>query len=136
MFVNTTTSTTSTRFPFQRSVTVLALTAALSACSVLKEDKIDYKSAVRTPTLEIPPDLSQLRRESRFAFESTSATAAGFQNASTRVVDAGTASNTLGKVKMERQGDQRWLVAAMPVDQVWRAWRELCTADGFAWTTD
>ena len=124
------------QFPFQRTVTVLAITVALSGCSVLKEDKIDYKSAVKTPTLEIPPDLSQLRRESRFAFESTSATAAGFQSASTRVADAGTASNTLGKVKMERQGDQRWLVAAMPADQVWTALREFWTGNGFPLTTD
>jgi outer membrane protein assembly factor BamC len=136
MFVNNATIASLAPFPFQRTVTLLAITAALSGCSVLKEDKIDYKSAVKASTLEIPPDLSQLRRESRFAFESTSATAAGFQNASTRVADAGTASNTLGKVKMERQGDQRWLVAAMPADQVWPALREFWTANGFPLTTD
>ena len=88
MFVNNATIASLAPFPFQRTVTLLAITAALSGCSVLKEDKIDYKSAVKASTLEIPPDLSQLRRESRFAFESTSATAAGFQNASTRVADA------------------------------------------------
>jgi outer membrane protein assembly factor BamC len=110
--------------------------AALSGCSVLQEDKIDYKSAVKAPTLVVPPDLSQLRKESRFAFESTSATAAGFQSASTRVADAGTASNTLGKVKMERQGDQRWLVTALPADQVWTALREFWTANGFPLITD
>ena len=136
MFVNNATIASLAQFPFQRTVTVLAITAALSGCSVLKEDKIDYKSAVKAPTLEIPPDLSQLRRESRFAFESTSATAAGFQGASTRVADAGTAANNLGKVKMERQGDQRWLVAAMPADQVWPALREFWTANGFPLTTD
>ena len=136
MFVNNATIASLAQFPFQRTVTVLAITAALSACSVLKEDKIDYKSAVKAPTLVVPPDLSQLRRESRFAFESTSATAAGFQSATTRVADAGTAANTLGKVKMERQGDQRWLVAAMPADQVWPALREFWTANGFPLTTD
>ena len=136
MFVNNATLASLAQFPFQRTVTVLAITAALSACSVLKEDKIDYKSAVKAPTLEIPPDLTQLRRESRFAFESTSATAAGFQSASTRVADAGTASNALGKVRMERQGDQRWLVVAMPADQVWTALREFWTANGFPLTTD
>ena len=136
MFVNNATIGSLAPSPFQRTFTVLAITAALSGCSVLKEDKIDYKSAVKAPTLEIPPDLSQLRRESRFAFESTSATAAGFQSASTRVADAGTASNSLGKVKMERQGDQRWLVAAMPADQAWTALREFWTANGFPLTTD
>ena len=136
MFVNYATLASLAPFPFQRTVTVLAITAALSGCSVLQEDKIDYKSAVKAPTLVVPPDLSQLRRESRFAFESTSATAAGFQSATTRVADAGTAANTLGKVKMERQGEQRWLVAAMPADQVWPALREFWTANGFPLTTD
>ena len=102
----------------------------------MKEDKIDYKSAVKAPSLEIPPDLTQLRRESRFALESTSASAAGFRNASTQVSDAGTAANTLGKVRMERQGDQRWLVANIPADQVWAALREFWTANGLALTTD
>ena len=136
MFVNNATIASLAQFPFQRTVTVLAVTVALSGCSVLQEDKIDYKSAVKAPSLVVPPDLTQLRRESRFAFESTSATAAGFQSANTRVADAGTASNTLGKVKMERQGDQRWLVAAMPADQVWPALREFWTANGFPLTTD
>lgn len=136
MFVNNATIASMAQFPFQRTVTVLAIAAALSGCTILKEDKIDYKSAVKAPSLEVPPDLSQLRKESRFAFESTSATAAGFQSASTRVADAGTASNTLGKVKMERQGDQRWLVATMPADQVWPVLREFWTANGFPLTTD
>ena len=136
MFVNNATIASLAPFPFQRTVTVLAITVALGGCSVLQEDKVDYKSAVKAPTLVVPPDLSQLRRESRFAFESTSATAAGFQSASARVVDAGTASNTLGKVKMERQGDQRWLVTSMPADQVWPALREFWTASGFPLTTD
>ncbi|MCU4122006.1 hypothetical protein N8A90_23300, partial [Variovorax sp. N23] len=46
---------------------LLALIASLSACSVLESDKIDYKSAGKAPTLEVPPDLSQLSRENRYA---------------------------------------------------------------------
>lgn len=124
------------QFPIRRTSTVLALSVLLGGCSVLKEDKIDYKSAVKAPTLEIPPDLSQLRRESRYALESTSASAAGFRSAGNRVTDAGTASNTLGKVRMERQGEQRWLAVAMPADQVWPALREFWTANGFPLVAD
>lgn len=136
MFVNNDHMATMIRFPLKRTAIVLALSLLLGACSVLKEDKVDYKSAVKAPSLEIPPDLTQLRRESRFALESTSASASGFRNASTQVSDAGTAANTLGKVRMERQGDQRWLVAAMPADLVWTALREFWTANGLALTTD
>jgi outer membrane protein assembly factor BamC len=122
--------------PFKRTATVLALAGLLSGCSVLQEDKIDYKSAAKAPTLEIPPDLTQLRKESRYAIESTSATASGFQNAGSRVVDAGTAANALGPVRIERQGNQRWLVASLPADKVWEPLREFWTSNGFVLVTD
>ena len=122
--------------PFKRTATVLAFASLLSACSVLQEDKIDYKSATKAPTLEVPPDLTQLRKESRFAIESTSATASGFQNAGSRVVDAGTASNALGPARIERQGNQRWLVVSLPADKVWEPLREFWTSNGFVLVTD
>lgn len=122
--------------PFKRTATVLALASLLSACSVLQEDKIDYKSAAKAPTLEVPPDLTQLRKESRYAIESTSATASGFQNAGSRVVDAGTAANALGPVRIERQGNQRWLVASLPADKIWEPLREFWTSNGFVLVTD
>jgi outer membrane protein assembly factor BamC len=84
----------------------------------------------------VPPDLTQLRKESRYALESTSNTASGFQNAGSRVVDAGTAANALGPVKIERQGNQRWLVASLPADKIWEPLREFWTSNGFVLTTD
>jgi outer membrane protein assembly factor BamC len=122
--------------PFKRTATVLALASLLSGCSLLQEDKIDYKSAAKAPTLEIPPDLTQLRKESRYAIESTSATASGFQNASGRVVDAGTAANALGSIRIERQGNQRWLVSSQSADKVWEPLREFWTSNGFVLVTD
>jgi outer membrane protein assembly factor BamC len=122
--------------PFKRTATVLALASLLSACSVLQEDKIDYKSAAKAPTLEIPPDLTQLRKESRYAIESSSSTASGFQNAGSRVVDAGTAANALGPVRIERQGNQRWLVTSLPADKIWEPLREFWTSNGFVLVTD
>ncbi len=103
---------------------------------MLQEDKLDYQSAAKAPTLEVPPDLTQLRKESRFSIESTSATASGFQNAGSRVVDAGTAANALGAVRIERQGSQRWLVASLPADKVWEPLREFWTSNGFVLVTD
>jgi outer membrane protein assembly factor BamC len=122
--------------PFKRTATVLALATLLSGCTMLQEDKIDYKSAAKAPSLEVPPDLTQLRKESRFALESTSNTASGFQNAGSRVVDAGTAANAMGPVRIERQGNQRWLVASLPADKVWEPLREFWTGNGFVLTTD
>ena len=136
MFVNTTPFLTLSSIPFKRTASILSLAALLSACAALEEDKINYKSAAKAPTLEVPPDLTQLRKESRYAIESTSATASGFQNAGSRVVDSGTATNTLGNVRLERQGNQRWLVAAMPADKLWEPLREFWSSNGFTLVTD
>ena len=136
MFVYSSLIDTLSRAPLKRTTCVLALATALSACSVLQEDKIDYKSAAKAPTLEIPPDLTQLRKESRFAIESTSATASGFQSAGSRVTDSGTAANALGNVKMERQGQQRWLVVSLSADKVWEPLREFWSSNGFVLVTD
>jgi outer membrane protein assembly factor BamC len=52
------------------------------------------------------------------------------------VVDAGTAANALGPVRIERQGNQRWLVTSLPADKVWEPLREFWTSNGFVLTTD
>jgi len=119
------------------SVTCLAALAILSGCSVLEEDKINYKSAGKAPSLDIPPDLTQLRKDSRYALESSSATASGFATAQKTVKDAGTASNAMGDVRLERSGNQRWLVVSnRPADQVWESLREFWTGNGFVLSTD
>jgi len=120
----------------QRTAVVAALAILVSGCSLLEEDKIDYKSAAKATSLEVPPDLSQLRKDSRYAIESNSATASGFNSASVRVADAGTAANQLGDVRIERQGLQRWLVVARPADKVWEPLKEFWTSNGFVLTTD
>lgn len=119
-----------------RSTGTLLVLSALYGCSALQEDKVNYKSASQGPGLEVPPDLSQLRRDSRYAVESTSATASGFANASRNIKDAGTAANTLGDVRMVRSGDQRWLVVDRPADKIWDSLREFWTSNGFVLTTD
>ncbi len=120
----------------QRSTTVAAAAILLSACGVLEEDKINYKSAAKPTTLEVPPDLTQLRKESRYALESTSATALGYQGAAAKVTDAGTAANSLGDVKMMREGNQRWLVVARPADKVWDPVIEFWKTNGFNLVTE
>ena len=114
----------------------MAALSLLAGCSALEEDKINYKSAAKAQPLEIPPDLTQLRKDSRYAIESTSATASGFASAGQVVKDAGTAANRLGDVRMERSGNQRWLVVDRSADKVWEALREFWTANGFVLSTD
>ena len=57
--------------PTPRHMTALAcattLACLMSGCSSLEEDKINYKSASKPlPTLEVPPDLTQIKRDSRY----------------------------------------------------------------------
>ena len=60
-------------------LSLLALAMALSACAALEGDKIDYKSAAKGSTLEVPPDLTQLSRDSRYAVPGGPVSAAALQ---------------------------------------------------------
>ncbi len=119
------------------AMTAVAIATLLAGCAALEEDKINYKSATKaTGSLDVPPDLTQLRKDSRYALESNSATASGFAGAAKKVTDAGTAANTMGDVRMERSGAQRWLVVSRPADKVWEPLREFWTASGFNLSMD
>ncbi|MDP3520308.1 MAG: outer membrane protein assembly factor BamC [Hydrogenophaga sp.] len=119
---------------------VFALAALLaSGCSVLETDKIDYKSAKRASTLEVPPDLTQINRESRYVIPGASVTASGFQTTqATAATTAGTsvAAASLGDVRIERSGSQRWLVIKRPADQLWQPVVDFWQENGFLLTLD
>lgn len=120
-----------------RAMTAVAIAALLSACAAFEEDKINYKSASKsTGSLDVPPDLTQLRKDSRYALESNSATASGFAGAAQKVTDAGTAASAMGDVRMERSGAQRWLVVSRPADKVWEPLREFWISNGFTLSMD
>jgi outer membrane protein assembly factor BamC len=119
-----------------RQWTVLAIATALTACSSLDEDKINYKSASKASTLEVPPDLTQLRKDSRYILDSNSAAASGFQGVPLKAADNGTASNSAGDARMERSGNQRWLVVNRPADKVWGVLQDFWKDNGFVLTTE
>jgi len=114
-----------------------ALTCLLAGCSTLEESKIDYKSASQAPTLEIPPDLTQLKRDSRYQVAgSASALASAAAPAARTANDAGTATNQAGDVRIVRNGTQRYLVIQRSADSVWEPLREFWKDNGFVLTTD
>ena len=115
---------------------LLALIASLSACSALEGDKIDYKSAGKAPTLEVPPDLSQLSRENRYAVPGGPVSANSFQASRADAPSIPTAVSTLGDVRMERAGNTRWIVVNRPADQLWEPVRDFWRENGFLLTTD
>ena len=119
-----------------RPLSVLAMAMALAACSSLDEDKINYKSASQVSTLEVPPDLTQLRRDSRYILDSNSAAASGFQGTPVKATDSATASNSAGDARIERSGTQRWLVVNRPADKVWGVLQDFWKDNGFVLTTE
>jgi outer membrane protein assembly factor BamC len=120
-----------------RSSSLLALTAALvmSGCSTLQPDRIDYKSAAKASTLEVPPDLTALSRDSRFNVPGGAVTASAFNTGQTQA-GVPVAANALSDVRIERSGNQRWLVVARPADQVWSPVRDFWQDSGFLLNID
>ena len=118
--------------------TAAALSLALGACSILESDRIDYKSAGKGPSLEVPPDLQQLTRENRYNVPGGAVTASGFQvgNVSQSATTASTASTSLGDVRIERAGNQRWLVVNRPADQLWAPVKDFWQESGFLLSLD
>jgi outer membrane protein assembly factor BamC len=117
---------------------VLALAALLAAgCSVLQEDKIDYQSAKKGSSLDVPPDLTQLSRDARYQVPGTVVTASGYQSG-TPAASAGpaTAVNAVADVRIERAGGQRWLVVDRPADKLWGPIRDFWQENGFVLELD
>jgi outer membrane protein assembly factor BamC len=125
-----------------RSALVIAVAASLGACStassLLEAKKIDYKSAGQLPTLEIPPDLTTPARDNRYLVPDTgksSATLSGYQ--ADRAQQAKTGNVTAGvlpsmeKMRVDRAGNQRWLVISEPPEKLWPLVRDFWQENGF-----
>ncbi|HET6827405.1 MAG TPA: outer membrane protein assembly factor BamC, partial [Ramlibacter sp.] len=115
---------------------LLALAALLSACSVLEGDRIDYKSAGKGPSLEVPPDLTQLSRDSRYMVPGSGPVSASAYQAGQTVAGVPTAAIAVGDVRIERAGNQRWLVVNRPADQLWGPVRDFWQENGFLLAMD
>lgn len=117
---------------------LLGLAVTLSACSVLENDKIDYKSATKGPTLEVPPDLSQLSRDTRYTVPGGVVSAAAFEAGQAQQPRgaASAAPKSIGDVRIERDGNQRWLVVDRPADQLWEPVRDFWIENGFVYTVE
>ena len=124
-------------------VATLTLALALSACSSLDSltsgDKLDYRTkAVKVETLEVPPDLSQLARDGRYQPQ------AGVVSASNLRPTANVPSATpalvvpaaTGDLRIERQGNTRWLVTSLPPETIFPLLRTFWTERGFVLAED
>lgn len=127
---------------------VVALTfltvVGCTSTNLLEGERIDYQSASKkdgtAQTLEIPPDLSQISRDNRFAVPGSgggeSLTASGFNAQSTNVATAAsvkpmTAVSATKDMRIERDGAQRWLLVKQSPEVLWPKVKEFWQENGF-----
>lgn len=128
-----------------RLAAIPALAAALGACAIGETideaSRIEYKSATKGPSLDVPPDLVRPSVDSRYAIPDRGARTASAY-ASTQATEraaAGTPSAVLPKVPgahIERDGSQRWLVVDLPPEKVWAVLRDFWQESGFVVKTE
>jgi len=109
---------------------LLGLPLALVACSTLEGDKVDYKAAVKATPLSVPPDLTQLPKDNRYATPGATVSATGFQTAGQDGAQNAVASSFPG-LRIEGQGAQRWLVVDQPPEKLWPVIKAFWEETGF-----
>ena len=120
-----------------RSSLLLAILAAsaVAGCggTLFETKKIDYKSAGKLPSLEIPPDLTAPGRDDRYSVpDLTSKSTATFSAyAGERVQGRGDVLPKLEKARIERSGTQRWLVVNGSPEKLWPSIKEFWQENGF-----
>lgn len=126
-----------------RGLVLTALMASLAGCgminSVVESDKVDYRGAKKAQPLDVPPDLTQLQKDNRYAVPDGRgvATASGFQQQ--RAPGAGMpaaageqiAPLNTGDMRVERIGSQRWLVVKQTPEQLWPQLKQFWQDNGF-----
>ncbi|MEP7056880.1 MAG: outer membrane protein assembly factor BamC [Caldimonas sp.] len=123
----------------------LALTLSAVGCStvenMLSGDKLDYRTnSARTSGLEVPPDLTQLAKETRYQPPSGTVSASTFQAAAS-APNAAPATPTiapaaLGNLRIERLGNERWLASTLPPEQLFPLVRSFWKDSGFVLVQD
>lgn len=121
----------------------LACSAAvlLSACSsgeLVQSDTIDYKSARKAPTLEVPPDLVSPGQDERYAIPGESTTTYSAWQGGQRIARAGSNSvlKEVDNMRIERLGNQRWLLVNGNAEKLWPEIKMFWEQLGFVLATD
>lgn len=114
-----------------------ALLAACSSLPKLEGDKIEYKSAGKLPPLEIPPDLTRPSADDRYVVPDINpkGQATFSEYSKDRAAAPGAGSSTVlppqDGARVERSGNQRWLVVKGEPDAVWNTLKEFWQESGF-----
>jgi len=113
----------------------------LSSCSsldkTLSSPSADYKKSQTAPTLEVPPDLNVSIADDALAVPSAAAednptySAYSQTNPSPQAAGAPSVLPAQNDIRVERDGDKRWLVIQSDSAAVWNKMREFWLQSGF-----
>jgi outer membrane protein assembly factor BamC len=124
---------------------VLAACVSLAGCSTVNDllagDKLDYRStAKRTSGLEVPPDLTQLTKDTRYPAPSGTVTASTYQAPPSAQAAASAvptvAPQALGDLRIERLGNDRWLHSSLPPEKIYPLVKAFWRDNGFTLVQD
>lgn len=132
------------------TLTTAALAAGLSSCGsfekISEKGKVDYKTTAQAKPLDIPPDLTSVSADDRFVVPDVGSRGVATASAANSPVGtAGAGATSAGgqavlvqatDARIERNGNQRWLVVNRPVEQVWPLVREFWLQSGFVLKVD
>ena len=132
--------------PLRLATPLLAMMLALAGCSsfdgLMSGDKVDYRTrAAKTEPLDVPPDLTQLARDGRYQAQSGVVSASTLKQAGSGVAAAPAATSVvapaaLGDMRIERQGNSRWLVSSLPPETLYPLLRSFWLERGFTLAED
>ena len=137
----------------QRVLVLGALMASLAGCGMISSitggDKVDYKASKKAQPLDVPPDLTQLQKDNRYAVPDNAngvATASGYnaQKAGAAAAPAAALANDgvavvptdINSIKVERSGNTRWLVVKQTPEQLWPQLKAFWEDSGFTLQTE
>ena len=145
---------------FTRTLLGAAILTSMVGCdsmkSAMEPERVDYKSASKAPTktLEIPPNLTQLQKDNRYAVNENNrgvATASGYNtqqagnpgaatvagNGAATGIPTGAATTQVvapsaaADMRVVRDGNQRWLVVKKTPEVLWPQIKDFWQEAGF-----
>ncbi len=136
--------------PAAATVITSALLLSLTGCgmlgSVIEQDRVDYKGAKKASKLDVPPDLTQLEKDNRYSIPEKTGIASASTYQQPRAAGAVGAPLVAGgpavgpvnsdTMRIERAGNQRWLVVNQTPEQLWPKLKQFWSDNGFALATE
>ncbi len=133
--------------PLTTTALALLLAQGLAGCQALSNtfgaNKVDYRAKAQpAAALDVPPDLTQLASDPRYQPPTGAPVSANALQGAAQSVNAGSrpaptvAPAGTPELRIERVGNQRWLVSQQTPEQLWPQLQDFWRANGYTLTQD